>query len=79
MALAIVWRRTAGIGQAERLSVLESRKTQLEAERVRLQNEIREASSRRRLGEVVERRLGMRIPADNQVIILPGRAENGRP
>jgi membrane protein implicated in regulation of membrane protease activity len=78
VALAIVWRRTIGIGQSDNLTTLESRKIQLEGERVRLESEIREASGRRRLGETVETRLGMRIPADNQVVILPRRA-NGSP
>lgn len=77
VALAIVWRRTLGIGQSDNLTTLESRKIQLEGERVRLESEIREASSRRRLGETVETRLGMRIPADNRVVILPRRANGG--
>ncbi len=79
VALAIVWRRTVGIGQSDRLTELDARKVQLQGERVRLESEIREASSRRRLGEAVETRLGMRIPADNQVVILPRRAPNGSP
>lgn len=79
VALAVVWRRTIGIAQSENLTALDSRRVQLQGERVRLESEIREASSRRRLGEVVENRLGMRIPADNQVVILPRRAPNGSP
>ncbi|HWL41204.1 MAG TPA: hypothetical protein VNO75_13325 [Gemmatimonadaceae bacterium] len=77
VALAIVWRRTIGIAQTDRLTALDTRKVYLEGERVRLESEIREASSRRRLGEAVEARLGMRIPADKQVVILPRRAPNG--
>ena len=79
VALSIVWRRTVGIAQSDTLTALEARKVQLEGERVRIESEIREASSRRRLGEAVETRLGMRIPADNQVVILPRRAPNGSP
>lgn len=79
VALAIVWRRTIGIGQSDRLTALDTRKVQLEGERVRLESEIREASSRRRLGEVVEGKLGMRVPSDNQVVILPRRAPDGTP
>lgn len=79
VALAVVWRRTVGIAQSDTLTALEARKVQLEGDRVRIESEIREASSRRLLGEAVERRLGMRIPADNQVVILPRRAPNGSP
>lgn len=79
VALAIVWRRTIGIGQTDTVTALETRKVQLQGERVRLESEIRDASSRRRLGELVESRLGMKIPADNQVVILPRRTTNGSP
>jgi cell division protein FtsL len=79
VALAIVWRRAIGIGQTDRLAALDSRKVHLEGERVRLESEIREASSRRRLGAIVETRLGMRIPRDDQVVILPRRSPNGSP
>jgi cell division protein FtsL len=79
VALAIVWRRTIGIQQSETLTALDARKVQLEGERVRLESEIRAASSRQRLGSVVESRLGMRIPSDNQVVILPRKAQDAGP
>jgi hypothetical protein len=79
VALAIVWRRTIGIEQSEHLTALDSRKAYLQGERARLESEIRDASSRRVLGETVENRLGMRIPADNQVVILPRRGRDGSP
>ena len=70
VALSIVWRRTIGIGQSEELAALDARKTQLESERARLQGQIRDASARQNLGVVVERRLGMHVPTDRQVVIL---------
>lgn len=79
VALAIVWRRTIGIGQSENLTALDARKIQLQGERVRLESEIRDASSRNRMGDIVENRLGMRIPPDNQVVILPRRGPDGSP
>ena len=79
VSLAIVWRRTIGIAQAEALTTLDARKVQLQGERVRLESEIRAASSRQRLGEIAENRLGMRIPSDNQVVILPRTPQDGRP
>lgn len=71
VALAIVWRRTIGIGESERLAELDARRVELEGERARLESEIRDASTRQTLGATVERRLGMHIPTDRQVVILP--------
>lgn len=71
IALAIVWRRTIGISQSERLASLDAKRVTLESERARLEAEIRDASSRQNLGSTVERRLGMHVPTDKQVVILP--------
>ena len=71
IALAIVWRRTIGISQSERLASLDAKRLTLESERARLDAEIRDASSRQNLGATVERRLGMHVPTDKQVVILP--------
>jgi cell division protein FtsL len=79
VALAIVWRRTIGIQQSETLTALDARKVQLEGERVRLESEIRTASSRQRLSGVAEDRLGMRIPSDSQVVILPRKGPDAGP
>lgn len=79
VALAIVWRRTIGIQQSETLTALDARRVQLEGERVRLESEISNAASRQRLGDAVESRLGMRIPSDNQVVILPRRSQDASP
>ena len=79
VALSIVWRRTIGIGQSEQLAQLDSRRTALESERARLESEIREASSRQRLGALVEGRLGMHVPNDKQVVILPAAGQREGP
>ena len=71
VALSIVWRRTIGIGQSERLAQLDAKRVDLESERARLEAEIRDASARQTLGTSAERRLGMHIPSDKQVVILP--------
>ncbi len=79
IALAIVWRRTIGISQSEQLAVLDSKRVTLESERARLEAEIRDASSRQTLGTTVERRLGMHVPTDRQVVILPRARQNESP
>ena len=71
VALSIVWRRTIGIGQSESLAQLDARRVNLESERARLEAEIRDASARQTLGTSAERKLGMHIPSDKQVVILP--------
>jgi cell division protein FtsL len=78
VALCIVWRRTVGIAQSERLATLDGKRSELEGERARLESDIRDASSRQRLGVVAESQLGMHVPSDKQVVILPrtGRRES---
>jgi cell division protein FtsL len=74
VALSIVWRRTIGIGESEQLAQLDARRVELESERARLESEIRNSSARHTLGAAAERKLGMHVPTDKQVVILP-RAE----
>ncbi len=74
VAMSIVWRRTIGIGESEHLAALDTKRVELESERARLEGEIRDASARQTLGTTVERKLGMHIPSEKQVVILP-RAE----
>ena len=71
IATGVIWRRVTGISQQADLRALEQQVVQLEAQQARLENEIREASSRSTLAPVVERRLGMQVPSDTQVIIIP--------
>jgi hypothetical protein len=71
VSMGVIARRTFGIGQARTLRDLERRRDALEAARVRLEVEIREASSRTTLVPIAEGSLQMFVPADSQVIILP--------
>jgi cell division protein FtsL len=70
-ATGVVTRRIFGISQAKALRGLQSQREAVEAARIKLEVEIRDASSRARLGPIAERRLNMYVPADSQVIILP--------
>lgn len=71
---AVVARRSYGDAKARQMSGMEARVRQLRNERVRLEAEIRDASSRVRLIPIAEARLGMHVPADTQVVILPRQA-----
>jgi cell division protein FtsL len=70
-ATGVVTRRIFGISQAKTLRALQLQREAVEAARVKLEVEIRDASNRSRLGPIAERRLNMYVPADSQVIILP--------
>jgi cell division protein FtsL len=70
---AVVARRSYGDAQARQTSGMEARLRQLRNERVRLEAEIRDGSSRGRLIPIAESKLGMHVPADTQVVILPSR------
>lgn len=70
VSASVIWRRSLGIAQARTLRELETRRTQLVGERVRLARDLQEASSRGRLGGVAERRLGMQVPSDRQVVFI---------
>jgi cell division protein FtsL len=71
VATGVIARRTYGIGQARALRDLERKRDALDAERVKLESEIREASSRERLAPIAEQRLNMHVPTPDQVIMLP--------
>jgi cell division protein FtsL len=71
VATGVIARRTYGIDQARGLRDLERRRQALEAERVKLDGEIRDASSLRRLAPIAEQRLDMHVPSPDQVIMLP--------
>ena len=78
IAMGVILRRSYGIAAARELLELDARRASLVAERLRLEGEVRAASSRATLQPIAEQRLRMRIPADSQVIILP-RVSNERP
>ena len=79
VALAIVWRRTIGISESERVGALDARRVTLEGERARLESEIRDASAIGTLGAAVEHRLGMHVPTDKQVVILQRTRQDETP
>jgi len=79
VALAIVWRRTIGISESERLTALDAKRVTLEGERARLESEIRDASAIGTLGAAVEHRLGMHVPTDKQVVILQRTRQDESP
>lgn len=71
VASGVIWRRSYGFARARVLRELERERAALVAERIRAEGSIRTSRSRRVLLPLAERRLGMRVPSDSQVIYLP--------
>ncbi len=78
VATGVIWRRSLGIAQARELRSLEERRSALEAQEAALEAAIRDASSRATLAPIAEQKLGMRVPPESLVIILP-RPERATP
>jgi len=70
LAVIVVRRRERGMTEEARLVELDRARRDLDAQRVSLERDIRQASSRDRIEQVAERRLGLRVPSDSQIITL---------
>jgi cell division protein FtsL len=70
VATGVIWRRSFGNARAREQQRLEQQRGALEAERAKLEGDIRDASSRSNLAKVAEQRLNMHIPSDSLVIYL---------
>ena len=70
LASAVVWRKSYGFREGQQLRELTERRTELDGRRTRLEGDIRSTLTLRRLGAIVEKRLGLRVPADSQIILL---------
>lgn len=71
VSMGVILRRSMGIKQAREIRELEDRRSALEAQEAALEGAIRDASSRARLAPIAEQKLGMRVPPESLVIILP--------
>jgi len=70
VATGVIWRRSFGNARAREQQRLEQQRAALEAERAKVEGDIRDASSRTSLAKVAEQRLNMHIPSDSLVIYL---------
>ena len=69
-ATGVIARRVLGVGAETTIRRLRQRREALEAERIRLEGVIREASSRAHLQPIAEQRLNMHIPSPDQQVLL---------
>jgi cell division protein FtsL len=75
IAIGVIVRRVYGRAQQAEIAALNRQVVELESRRAQLRADIRNQSSRRTLAPIVEQRLGMKVPADSQVIMLARPAE----
>src|SRR2546425_1337756 len=66
-----IWRQTDGLRAARALTQARERRAALEGTRSDLQRRIRDAESRALLIPRAQQRLGLRQPADTEIILLP--------
>lgn len=76
---AVIARRSFGHREGLALTALQRKKASLESERVRLGQQIRDGSSRSVIVPIAERRLGMHLPAESQIVMLRGSDGSGTP
>ncbi len=79
VATGVIWRRSFGNARAREQQRLEQQRGALEAERAKIEGDIRDASSRATLATVAEERLNMHIPSDSLVIYLQRPAKKRNP
>jgi cell division protein FtsL len=75
----VIARRVYGVGQQRNIRQLTQRRDALEAERIRLEAAIRDASSRQRLQPIAEQRLNMHIATPDQQILLQRPSPSASP
>lgn len=74
VASGVIARRVLGVRWQIEIRKLQEKRGALDADRVRLESAIRDASSRARLQPIAEQRLNMHIPKADEQVILPRRA-----
>lgn len=79
VSAAVIARRSYGHREGVAVTALQRRKASLESERVRLGQQIRDASSRSVIVPLAERRLGMHLPSESQIVMLKGSGSGGTP
>jgi cell division protein FtsL len=77
VSAAVIARRGYGHREGLALTQLQRRKANLESERMRLEQQIRDGSSRSVIVPLAENRLGMHLPSESQMVTLSGTARNG--
>ena len=67
---SVVWRQSRALEVLRELDRARQERALAEAERAELTHEAQRLESRRRIADVAAQRLGMRVPAANEIVIL---------
>jgi cell division protein FtsL len=71
-ALAVVtWRQTEGHQRERALREVRSERAVVEAERMELERRVQALTTRARVVRVARERLGMHLPTDGEIVLLP--------
>ena len=80
VSAAVIARRSYGHREGREVTALTRRKAMLESERVRLKQQIRDNSARSVIIPIAERRLGMHIASEAQIVVLgAARSDSSAP
>jgi cell division protein FtsL len=71
----VVWRQTRGVALQREIRALEAERAIAESERLRTATRIQGLQSRARILRVARDRLGMHLPADSEVVLVPLNAD----
>lgn len=76
-SLAVVtWRQTQGVMRENALRDLRAERAIVDAERMELERRIQALTTRTRVLRVARERLGMSLPSDGEIILLPIAADS---
>jgi cell division protein FtsL len=67
----VVWRQSAGVALEQEIRGIRAEHAIAEAERLELVRRIQALSSRARIVRVARERLGMHLPSDAEILLLP--------
>ena len=73
----VVWRQSAGVELQEHIASLHEEAAVLDAERIDLLRELEQLRSRQRIVRIGRERLDLRLPSDDEVVILAVPAAAG--
>jgi cell division protein FtsL len=68
---AVTWRQTEGVAREHALREVRSERAVVEAERMELERRIQSLTTRTRIVRVARDRLGMHLPSDGEIVLLP--------
>jgi cell division protein FtsL len=76
---SVVWRQSRALDVLRTLDAVRQDRALAEAERAQLTHDAQRLESRRRIADVAARRLGLRVPAASEIVILRASTASAAP